>query len=104
MNNFKGIEEGWILVPNTSWGEDHKQNFGDKEGFVICYSKNGELKAIASVIGISGEKQEVIKANGKLIEAAPKMFQMLQRIAFDEFVDLEEAKQLLTKITTDESE
>ena len=67
----------WTAHKNTSWGENHKQNFGDKEGYVITHRSNGQTIVVASVIGVFGVNQSVIDANAKLIAHAPQLLQMV---------------------------
>lgn len=71
----------WEAVKNSSWSDDYKKNFGDKSGYVICYTnKNRELAALASVVGQPFVQQEEIDANAKLMVAAPDLLFALQEL------------------------
>jgi len=76
MNQFKGTSQNWESHKNTSWGESHVNNFGDKDGYVICYRSTGELKVLASIIGLSNAKET--KANAQLIATAPDLLEACQ--------------------------
>lgn len=67
----------WKMVPNSSWGEKHKENFGERAGYVICHYDRGQLCAHASIIGMPFRSQEEIDANAKLITTAPEMLDLL---------------------------
>lgn len=74
---MKHTEGPWTPLPNNSWGEYHKLNFGEREGFVVCHTERGQSAAIASVIGMPFRSQQEIDANAKLIAAAPDMLNSL---------------------------
>lgn len=72
----------WKAIPNSSWGAAHKGNFGDRSGYVICYTnKHDESVALAAVIGQPFVKQTEIDANARLIEMAPDMARLINRLA-----------------------
>lgn len=65
----------WQAIKNSSWGEEHKQHFPDKKGFVICSRVNGrELIAHASVFG---ENYALVKEQAQLMESAPELFELV---------------------------
>src|SRR5690554_5258534 len=72
----------WKAVQNSSWGAAHKGNFGDRSGYVICYTnKHDESVALAAVIGQPFVKQTEIDSNARLIEMAPDMARLINRLA-----------------------
>jgi len=72
----------WQAVRNDSWGGRHKVNFGDRSGYVICYTnKHDETVALAAIIGQPFVKQTEIDANAKLVETAPDMARLIYRLA-----------------------
>ena len=94
MSKFKGTPAPWRAIPNSSWGEDHKANFSDKSGFVICYGR--ENKCLASVVGLPfiADSKEVTEANAKLIADAPELLEavdvligLLEAFLLDETLD-----------------
>lgn len=71
----------WKAVKNSSWGEKHVANFGSKPGYVICYENNNrELCALATVIGQPFRDQTEIDANATLIELAPIMASVIEKL------------------------
>jgi hypothetical protein len=79
----------WQAIKNGSWGEAHKQSFGDRAGYIICYGK--KLSTVCSVIGQPFVNQTEIDANARLIELAPEMAQLIQKFAIlneDHFKDI----------------
>lgn len=71
MKHSKGK---WQAVKNSSWGESHKQNFGDKPGYVICHNDQyNQLSVIATVPHPLGMSIETMEANAALIADAPRL-------------------------------
>lgn len=79
MRGWSGAK--WQAVKNTSWGESHKEKFGERAGYVICYQKQGQTMALCSVIGQPFVNQTEIDANARLIELAPEMANIIEKIA-----------------------
>jgi len=71
----------WEAIKNSSWGIPHKENFGERAGYVICYKSSGELTALCSVIGQPFIRQVEIDANAHLIELAPDMAKIIEELA-----------------------
>ena len=72
----------WEAHKNTSWGERHKSQFGERAGYVIGHhNKHHELITIASVIGMPFVEQKEIDANAKLIESAPALLGVVEKLA-----------------------
>jgi hypothetical protein len=93
----------WTAVKNSSWSERHKQVFGERAGYVICYEKAGELTALCSVIGQPFVTQEEIDANAKLIASAPEMAALISQIAQldeQEHADIQEIILAARKLVT----
>jgi hypothetical protein len=89
-------KEPWQAVKNSSWGTAHQENFGNRSGYVICYNdKHRQLSALANVIGQPFVPQSEIDANAALIEAAPQMFDIIEKIA--QGIDIYEIEDLVTE-------
>jgi hypothetical protein len=72
----------WQAIPNSSWGERYKEQFGDRSGFVICYNnKHQELTPLCSIIGQPFVPQQEIDANARLIALAPQMAKLVEKLA-----------------------
>lgn len=71
----------WTARKNTSWGITHKENFGEKEGYVVNYINRGGEHVVCSVIGQPFVKQIEIDANARLIELAPDMAKLIEKLA-----------------------
>lgn len=91
MKEFKGTKGKWEINPIASRN-------------VRC---NGKTIANCSS-GQNGDDEDVEKANAKLIATAPEMFEMLKKLIITfkgdglenyQEIRIEEAEQLLTKIT-----
>ena len=63
----------WKAVKNSSWGEQHKSQFNDREGYVICIDRS-ELIAVASVIGMPFVEQAEIDGNANILAAALDLY------------------------------
>jgi hypothetical protein len=80
----------WKAIKNSSWGINHVSNFNDRPGYVICYNnKTNELIPLCSVIGQPNVTQLEIDSNAILIENSPLMAILIEKIAFDDTIDLE---------------
>ena len=79
LEQYSGFK--WKAVKNSSWSSDHAAQFGIRPGYVICYqNRYGELCALGSVIGQPNVTQVEIDANAKLIELAPRMGRVIEKI------------------------
>ncbi len=78
--DFKHTSGQWKAVKNSSWGEHHKETFGEREGYVICHRDNGQLIPIISIIGMPFRLQEEINSNAALIAAAPRLLSELKKL------------------------
>jgi hypothetical protein len=78
---YSGNGKTWESTPNSSWGIQHKEAFGERAGYVVCSRKGAELHAVCSVIGQPFVTQEEIDANAKLIASAPEMAALISQIA-----------------------
>jgi hypothetical protein len=56
-------------VKNSSWSEEHKANFGDKTGYVICAREGKELVAFATVFNSFGRTADLEKEAALIVEA-----------------------------------
>lgn len=72
----------WMAHKNTSWGEWHKKEFGDKSGYTICHTgKHNEIECIGTVLVRPFATQSESDANLMLMVAAPKMLDALMGFA-----------------------
>lgn len=72
----------WTAYKNSSWGTEHKSNFGNRPGYVVSYNnRHNELVALCSVIGQPFVNQTEIDANARLIELAPEMAELIEKFA-----------------------
>lgn len=72
----------WKAVKNGSWGENHVSKFGNRAGYLVCHNnRHGELVALCSVIGQPFVNQTEIDANARLIELAPEMAELIEKVA-----------------------
>lgn len=68
----------WIVLPNSSWGDDHKNKHGNHPGFVIChYDSHNQLVVIADIIVPFKKITSEIEANAKLMALAPELAKAL---------------------------
>jgi hypothetical protein len=65
---------GRKAVKNSSWSEEHKTNFGDKTGYVICTKDGPELVAFATVFNAFSRNADLEK-EAELIVNAPRIKQ-----------------------------
>lgn len=72
----------WKAVKNSSWGEKHVSEFGNRAGYVVCHNNRiGKMVALCSVIGQPFVNQTEIDANARLIELAPEMAELIEKFA-----------------------
>jgi hypothetical protein len=92
------LRSSWTSVPNTSWGETHKIQFGDSRGFVICKSVNGQQLCIASVQPYFKQDPDEVKRYADLIASAPILRRIVSSLSHldTDNLDLDELENLIT--------
>jgi hypothetical protein len=88
------IQSAWTAVPNASWGENHKNSFGDSKGFVIVDSQQNN---VASVQPYFKQNAEEVRVYAELIASAPVLRKIVRELAGlnpDQF-DLDEVRELI---------
>jgi len=73
----------WVVVSNTSWGEEQKLLFGKElgHGYVICEQIGSHLLALASVHQRIKQSRAEVTQNAKIIVNAPKMLDFIENLA-----------------------